>query len=101
MLKLDGKLINVFQSPEGKNKDGGSYGGEWRVQLQAESHLKNGQKRVELINLTVPDQKQFIDHTGKDITVDVGVFARSNGLFYFLPENYSVVVNEKKPFHKV
>jgi hypothetical protein len=90
MLKLSGKVINVFKTPTGKRQDGTVYGGDYSVQLQASNILNNGETRVELVNLKTSRPKDFIAHTGKEIIVDVGAFAKNNSLVYFLPDRFEI-----------
>ena len=40
MFVLKGTLINVFQTPKGKTKDGEEYGGDSRIQVLHERTLK-------------------------------------------------------------
>lgn len=90
MLKLTGKILNVFQTPAGQRQDGTKYGGDYNVQIQAESVLRNGENRIELVNLRTSSPEKFTGKSGKDIIVDVGAFARGNALVYFLPERFEV-----------
>lgn len=90
MLKLQGKVLNVFKTPEGKNREGENYGGENRVQLQTENHLRNGELRIELVNLTTKQPDLFIEHLKKEIVVDVGAFARQSSIMYYLPDNFEI-----------
>ena len=75
MLNLKAKVLNVFQTPLGTNRNGESYGGQHKVQLQAINKLTNGEERVELVTLTVKDPDLFKQAKGKEILVPVGAFA--------------------------
>ncbi len=83
MLTLNGVVQNVFQSPTGEDKEGKKFGGEHKVQILANNLLKNGETRVELVNLTVEDPDIFTDSLNKPISVPVGVFARAGQLYFF------------------
>lgn len=88
MLTLHGQVINVFQTPENKNKTTGEiFGGDDRVQVMAESILQNGEKRMELVNLTVTNPKAYLSLQGRHVRVPVGVFARANAIHYFVPKD--------------
>jgi endonuclease V-like protein UPF0215 family len=87
MLTLNGTIINVFQAPKGvSRKTGEEYGGQDRVQVMAENILQNGEKRVELVDLTVENPKAYTPHQGKRVRVPVGVFCTSNVIRYFVPK---------------
>ncbi len=45
-FEISGVLLNVFQRPEGKSKDGQAYGGEWVLQLMSADHLRNGESKL-------------------------------------------------------
>lgn len=84
MLTLHGQVVNVFQTPEGVNKDTGeAYGGLWKVQLMAENILKNGQTRTELVDLTVDDPRPFEKVKGRPVSVPVGAFASGKTVRFF------------------
>ena len=37
MFMLSGKLINIFETPKGKTKDGEEYGGDFKLQILHEN----------------------------------------------------------------
>lgn len=79
MLSLTGTVINVYESPKGVMKETGEiYGGQSRIQLMCENVLKNGQKRMDLVDLSVGDVSAYRDALGKPVSVPVGVYV-SNG----------------------
>ena len=73
MFLLKGKLINVFETPKGKTKEGESYGGEDRIQVLHENTLKNGEKRMDLVDLTVGDVAPYRDKLDTPISVPVAI----------------------------
>jgi hypothetical protein len=84
MLTLQGQIVNVFVTPQGTNKDTGEiYGGLHRVQIMAENVLKNGAKRVELVDLTVDDPNPFQRLLGRPVRVPVGAFVAGSQIRYF------------------
>lgn len=84
MLTLEGQIVNVFQVPKGVNRETGeAYGGQHRVQLMAENVLKNGQTRVELVDLTVDDPAPFQRLQGRRVRVPVGAFVAGSQIRFF------------------
>ena len=88
MLKLSGMVVNIFKSPEGKNRDTGeTYGGEHKVQFQCVMDLRNGEKRIDLVTLTCKDPEKFRRMKNKWVEVAVGAFAAGRQVrFYILPD---------------
>lgn len=87
MLTLNGQIINVFETPAGTNKEGKPYGGHNRIQVMAENELQNGQKRVELVDLTVDTISNFKPLVGQMVRIPVGVFVRERTASYYLLKN--------------
>jgi hypothetical protein len=87
MLTLNGQIINVFETPTGKGRDGNTYGGQHRIQIMAENELQNGQKRVELVNLTVDSISQFKSLVGQMVRIPVGVFVQDKSANYYMLKN--------------
>ena len=73
MFILDGTLINIFETPKGKTREGEEYGGENRLQVMHETKLKNGEKRVDLVELTVDDVHPYADKLNSSVSVPVSV----------------------------
>ena len=97
MLTLNGQIINVFETPTGTNKDGKSYGGQHRIQIMAENELQNGQKRVELVNLTVDTISAFKPLVGQMVRIPVGVFVQDKSpSFYMLKNSKPELIKEDK-----
>lgn len=71
MFLLQGKLINIFETPKGKTKDGENYGGDDRIQVMHEIMLSNGEKRVELVDLTVKDVSPYKDKLNVPVSIPV------------------------------
>lgn len=84
MLTLNGQIINVFDTPDGTRKDGTAYGGQHRIQVMAENMLQNGEKRIELVNLTVESISKFKSLVGQMVRIPVGVFARDGSVQYYM-----------------
>jgi hypothetical protein len=73
MFVLEGKLINIFETPKGTTKDGEKYGGDDRIQVMHEISLSNGAKRVDLVDLKVPDVVPYRDKLNAVIRVPVAI----------------------------
>lgn len=88
MLYLVGQVINVFESPQGKNKDTGEiFGGKPRVQILCKNTLQNDETRMDLVNLTVEDEKLYRDMRGQNIRVPVGAFANGGVVSFYALKN--------------
>lgn len=83
MLTLVGQVVNVFETPKGTDKEGREYGGAHKVQLMSETYLKNGERRAELVDLTVDDPRAFREFLGKRVTMPVGVMAKGSSLIFY------------------
>lgn len=75
MLTLNGQVANIYESPRGTNKTTGEvFGGQSRIQIMCENTLQNGEKRFELVDLTLDDVTPYRDAIGKPVSVPVGVY---------------------------
>lgn len=78
MLTLNGTVANIYEAPKGVNKETGeAYGGQHRIQVMCENTLKNGEKRIELVDLSVDDVTPYREAIGKPVCVPVGVYVAS------------------------
>lgn len=85
MLKLSGKVVNVFTQEGGTGKDGTEYSERHKVQLMGERVLPNGDVQMDLMDLTINDLSDWIEMQGKDVSIDIGAFAPSKGnIIYFV-----------------
>jgi Tol biopolymer transport system component len=85
MLKLNGKVVNVFTKEGGTNKDGEDYEERHKVQLMGERALPNGDVQMDLMDLTVNDLSDWNDMQGKEVSIDIGAFAPAKGsIIYFV-----------------
>lgn len=98
MLTLNGRVLNVFQSPEGVNKEGQKYGGQHRVQIMCQNTLQNGEIRVDLVNLTVDNPTQYQKLVNRLVRVPVGVFVSAGAAaFYALKGVLPEAIGEPAP----
>ena len=85
MLQMTGKVVNLYTNEGGTNKDGASYEARHKVQLLGGVDLPNGDVKHDLIDLTVDSLKDWQALAGKEVTVDIGVFAPAKGqIVYFI-----------------
>jgi hypothetical protein len=78
MLTLNGTVANIYESPKGVNKTTGeAFGGQNRIQLMCENMLQNGEKRIELVDLTIEEVQPYRDSIGKPVSVPVGVYVNA------------------------
>jgi hypothetical protein len=86
MLTMTGTLLNVFKTPEGKNKEGESFGGNQKIQVLGSVFLQNGEERKQLIDLTCHEVDSFEPLLGEDISFPVGVMSPGkNQTIFFIP----------------
>lgn len=84
MLTLNGRVINIYTSPKGVNKETGEeYGGTPKIQLMCEQTLKNGSEKMELVDLNIKDASKYEEN--QDVSIPVGVYINGNqAKFYAL-----------------
>ena len=85
MLTLHGVCKNVFLSPEGINKEGQKYGGAYKVQVEVENELRNGEVRLDFVDLFTDDHQYFKKALGGQVSVPVGAYVNQGGrITYYL-----------------
>lgn len=85
MLQMTGKVVNTFTQEGGQDKDGKDYDARHKVQLLGEFDLPNGDVKHDLVDLKVDSLNDWTPHKGKDVTIDIGVYAPSKGtVIYFI-----------------
>ena len=75
MIKLEGKLINVFTQEGGTNKKGESFDERDKIQVMGAIELPNGDVRHELFTLGVDNGRDYEPFINKKISVACGYFA--------------------------
>jgi hypothetical protein len=81
MLKLEGQVINVYKAPDFTPKDGEKKEGGHKVQLMTDTHLKNGEVKMDLVTLTVSDPDNYT--IGQTAEVPVGVFVKGGQVQFY------------------
>lgn len=79
MLKIKGKVVNVFTQDGGTDKDGKEYAESYKVQLMGERALPNGDVQMDLVDLKVDSLEEWNDLQGKCVSIDIGEFAPQKG----------------------
>jgi len=84
MLTLNGQVLNVFDSAASTDRETGEIRpAKTRVQIMAENELQNGQKRIDLVTLSVDNPSLYHELVGKHISVPVGAFVASGAVLYY------------------
>ena len=85
MLILQGQVVNVYKAPDFTPTDGQKKEGGHKVQLMSESHLKNGESKMELVTLGVKEPGLY--KVGEIAEVPVGIFLRNGQIQFYGLEN--------------
>ncbi|BBG66204.1 hypothetical protein NNO_2077 [Hydrogenimonas sp.] len=78
---IEGQLASMYQKPEFKDKDTGEVRpGKHILQLQSLNELKNGEKRLELYNVSIPDSlvSTYKEKIGETVQVRCKFFTENN-----------------------
>lgn len=89
MFTVSGKVLQVFTAPEGTSKEGQKYGGDARLQLLGDVTLKNGEKKNDLLTLSIPENwgDKVKGWIGKDITIPCGLYVSGGVVKPYIPDN--------------
>lgn len=83
-LLLRGTFANILTTPEGTNKEGQPYGGKTQLQLMCQEVLRNGETRLNLVNLYVPSKDPYERLTpSSPLEVPVGIFVPAGVKYSF------------------
>lgn len=84
MIQLSGQLVNTFKAPIRKDANEGEQEKD-KLQILGEVLLKNGETRMDLVTITVPDARKYEGQEGSVVTLPVGAFAPQKGtVIYFV-----------------
>jgi hypothetical protein len=88
MFSVTGQVLKTFVQPGQVDKQTGEMGkSSVKVQIMGEMPVQGGESRLDLITLTVEDQKTYDNLKTKRIRVPLGFFAPSKGsIVYFIPK---------------
>ena len=76
MLKLCGRVVNVYETQSGKDSTGREYEAKSKVQILTEGD------RAELIDVKVDDVKSFSENMGELVELDVKASAVKSMIYY-------------------
>lgn len=79
MISIKAKLLHIFTSADYTNKDTQEVvKGKVKLQLLAQTTLKNGELKNELIDISIPKEKLSLykDKVGSNVEVEVGVIGK-------------------------
>jgi len=85
MLIIKAKLLHIFTSADYTNKETGeTTQGKVKLQLLAQTTLKNGEVRNELIDISIPkdDYEKYKSKVGTTVEVPVGIIAKGKVTYY-------------------
>lgn len=85
MLIIKAKLLHIFTSADYTNKETGETSqGKVKLQLLAQSTLKNGEVKNELIDISIPkdDYEKYKSKIGTTVEVPVGIIAKGQITYY-------------------
>jgi hypothetical protein len=84
MLTLNGVVQNVFRTDSSTDKSTGEVRpAKDRVQIMAENTLQNGDKRIELVTLTVDAPEAYRKLLGRSVRVPVGAFVVGGAVQFY------------------
>jgi len=85
---LTAQIIQVYKAPQGKTKDGESYGGDWRATLMAPQVLQDGQEILQPHELRLGEDdatvKPWKALLGRSASFPVDFYAAKSGLGFRL-----------------
>ena len=85
MILIKAKLLHIFTSADYTNKETGEKTkGKVKLQLLAQSILKNGEVKNELIDISIPkdDYEKYKNKVGSTVEVPVGIIAKGQITYY-------------------
>ena len=85
MLIIKAKLLHIFTSADYTNKETGETSqGKVKLQLLAQTTLKNGEVKNELIDISIPkaDYEKYKSKIGSTVEVPVSIIAKGNVTYY-------------------
>lgn len=88
MFTVTGRVLKTFIQQGQVDKETGVMGKpSVKVQLMGEMPVSGGETKLDLITLTVENQKTYDDLKNKQIRVPLGFFAPQKGnIVYFIPK---------------
>lgn len=88
MYTLNGKLMNVFNKPETKDRETGEIRpASVSAQIMGENIMPSGEKRFELVTIKVHAGDAYKKLVGREVRIPVGMFVKDGqALWYALKQ---------------
>lgn len=88
MFTVTGQVLKTFVQEGRTDKETGEVGKDAvKVQIMGEMPVQGGDSRLDLITLTVEDQKSYEALKGKRVRVPLGFFSPAKGnIVYYIPK---------------
>jgi len=88
MFTVTGQVLKTFVQPGQVDKETGEMGkSSIKVQIMGEMPVQGGDSKLDLITLTIENQKTYDDLKGKRVRLPLGFFAPQKGnIVYFVPK---------------
>lgn len=88
MFTVTGQVLKTFYQQGKTDKETGEIEpGSHKVQLLGEMPVQGGSSRMDLITLTVENEKTYSSLQGKKIRIPLGFFAPAKGqIIYYIPK---------------
>lgn len=88
MFTVTGQVLKTFIQPGQVDKETGEAGkSSVKVQIMGELPVQGGESRLDLITLTVENQKTYAQLQGKRVRIPLGFFSPQKGnIVYFIPK---------------
>jgi hypothetical protein len=88
MFTVTGQVLKTFVQPGQVDKETGEMGKpSTKVQIMGEMPVQGGDSKLDLITLTIENQKTYDDLKGKKVRLPLGFFAPQKGnIVYFVPK---------------
>lgn len=94
MFTVTGQVMKTFLQEGKTDKETGVIEESTaKVQIMGEMPVKGGASRLDLITLTIEDEKSYAGLAGKKIRIPLGFFAPSKGqIVYYIPKGAKVEI---------
>lgn len=97
MLQMNGQVLHVFQAPDFTDKETGVIKtGSHKVQLLVNLLQKNGEYKVDVVNLSTDSPDFFQARQGQHVTLPVGAFPNGKEVQFYVLKSALAAMKDKK-----
>jgi hypothetical protein len=96
LLIMVAEVEHVYQTTQGTDQNGKTFGGGYKAQLRGRRYLSNGEQRMDHFDLNIKDPLPFQQAVGQHIAVPVGCFAPQANTIKYFPTNNPLTDQERK-----